>query len=452
MINDQLDPKIWPSKAQRSVKDFSSEHIPVTHIQLKSLGNNFQSHCSCNCIHLHATAFRMILWQFHPQLWEIFCQHEVCPMLTHQSWQASSISRFRAAAAFSSSRKCAWWQTVRDTFFQPFRNAISRQSQWQISSSGACMVIAQLMYHPKLLFHWFIAFLSQASFPQVGTVWTYSRIGVSTHYHVTLQCINVMHPAHNSVHERIFHVNAGFIWQSLCTRQYAEFHLNPNQWKSSDLLITWCRSLLLLLDHILLPCIFFFQLLHLTTLKCQRKSSTSWSMIMKGSKELAKQSTNKCQKLLSKNIPVTQSGRFCQSLGNTFQSHRSTCSCIYLQTTTFWIISRQFHPQLFLRNPLPTWDLADAHTSVLAGCFHFTLPNSCCPFFLAKARLVPVGPGIHSFGIVPCSLEAISWFQEWCLHDDCKDVPAPNSCSTVSSYRVNICQDRNIHTIPHYNV
>ena len=30
MINDQLDPKIWPSKAQTSVKDFSSKHIAVT--------------------------------------------------------------------------------------------------------------------------------------------------------------------------------------------------------------------------------------------------------------------------------------------------------------------------------------------------------------------------------------------------------------------------------------
>ena len=30
MINDQLDPKIWPSKAQRSVKDFSSKHVAVT--------------------------------------------------------------------------------------------------------------------------------------------------------------------------------------------------------------------------------------------------------------------------------------------------------------------------------------------------------------------------------------------------------------------------------------
>ena len=126
VINDQLDPKIWPSKAQTSVKDFSSEHIPVTHIQLKSLGNNFQSHCNWNCIHLHATAFRMILWQFHPQLWEIFCQHEVLLMHAHQSWQAASISRFRTAAAFSSSRRCAWWQTVHDTFFQPCGNAISR--------------------------------------------------------------------------------------------------------------------------------------------------------------------------------------------------------------------------------------------------------------------------------------------------------------------------------------
>ena len=30
VINDQLDPKIWPSKAQTSVKDFSSKHIAVT--------------------------------------------------------------------------------------------------------------------------------------------------------------------------------------------------------------------------------------------------------------------------------------------------------------------------------------------------------------------------------------------------------------------------------------
>ena len=68
------------------------------------------------------------LWQFHPQSCEILCQHEVCLMHAHQSWQASSISRFRTAAALSSSRRCAWWQTVRGTFFQPFRNAISRQS------------------------------------------------------------------------------------------------------------------------------------------------------------------------------------------------------------------------------------------------------------------------------------------------------------------------------------
>ena len=41
---------------------------------------------------------------------------------------------------------------------------------------------------------------------------------------------------------------------------------------------------------------------------------------MKGSKDFAKQSTNKCQKLLSKIIPVTQSGRFSQSLGKCFSS------------------------------------------------------------------------------------------------------------------------------------
>ena len=263
-----------------------------------------------------------------------------------------------------------------------------------------------------------------------------------------------MHPAHNSVHERIFPVNAGFIWQSLCTRQYAEFHLNSSQWKSLDLLITWCRSLLLLLDHILLPCIFFFQFLHLTTLKCQRKSSTlSWSMIMKGSKDFAKQSTNKCQKLLSKIIPVTQSGRFCQSLGNTFQSRRSTCSCIYLQTTTFWIFfGNSIHSffweilcqhEVWLMHIHQSWQAASISRFRTSAALSSSRRRAWCQSM----------SGIHSFGIVPCSLEAISWkFQEWCLHDDCKDVPAPNSCSTVSRYRVNICQDRNINTIPHCNV
>ena len=30
MINDQLDPEIWPSKAQTSFKDFASKHVAVT--------------------------------------------------------------------------------------------------------------------------------------------------------------------------------------------------------------------------------------------------------------------------------------------------------------------------------------------------------------------------------------------------------------------------------------
>ena len=98
-----------------------------------------------------------------------------------------------------------------------------RAISWQTSSNGDCQV--DVYVTPKLLFHWFIAFLSQASLPQVGTVWTYSRIGTSTHFDATLQCINIMHPAHNSVHERIFPVNAGFRWQSLWTRQYAQCHL-----------------------------------------------------------------------------------------------------------------------------------------------------------------------------------------------------------------------------------
>ena len=98
----------------------------------------------------------------HPKCWEILCQHEVCPMLTHQSWQAASISRFRTAAALSSSRRCAWWQTVRDTFFQPFRNAISRLGKFLVTLvwwlPSECIT-------SKLLFRWFIAFLSQASLP-----------------------------------------------------------------------------------------------------------------------------------------------------------------------------------------------------------------------------------------------------------------------------------------------
>ena len=162
MINDQPDTKIWPSKAQTSVKNYYLKNS-VRQIQSKSWKHLSES--------LQSTASIYMLLHFgyhltiHPKCWEILCQHEVCPMLTHQSWQAASISRFRTAAALSSSRRCAWWQTVHDTFFQPFRNAISRQSL------GKFLVMVLVWWLPswcitqKLLFHWFIAFLSQASLP-----------------------------------------------------------------------------------------------------------------------------------------------------------------------------------------------------------------------------------------------------------------------------------------------
>ena len=73
MINDLLDPKIWPSKAQTSGKSYylnlTRSSDSVTQIQSKSLGNNFQSHCSCNCIHLY-TCYCILdtFWKFHLQL------------------------------------------------------------------------------------------------------------------------------------------------------------------------------------------------------------------------------------------------------------------------------------------------------------------------------------------------------------------------------------------------
>ena len=170
MINDQLDPKIWPSKAQRSVKDFSSK----THCRDLDLVRQIQSKSwkhlskSSQFMQLHpcidATAFWMILTLSSTVLWN--------PLPTwslpdaHQSWQAASISRFRTAAALSSSRRCAWWQTVHDTFFQPCGNAISRQSLGKfLVMVRLWWLLGQFIYHPKLLFHWFIAFLSQASLP-----------------------------------------------------------------------------------------------------------------------------------------------------------------------------------------------------------------------------------------------------------------------------------------------
>ena len=104
----------------------------------------------------------------HPKFWKILCQHEVWLMHAHQSWQAASISRFRTAAALSSSRRCAWWQTVRDTFFQPFRNAIARQSLGKISSNGACMVITKWMYHLQIDVSLVVHCFSFISLPSVS--------------------------------------------------------------------------------------------------------------------------------------------------------------------------------------------------------------------------------------------------------------------------------------------
>ena len=91
----------------------------------------------------------------------------------------------------------------------------------------------------------------------------------------------------------------------------------------------------------------------------------------------------------------TQSGRFSQSLGNPVDG------------TAFWMILTI--SSKVSRNPLPTWSLPDARTSVLAGCFHFTLPHSCCPFFLEKVCLVANGPRYILSAFSQCDLRAISW-------------------------------------------
>ena len=124
------------------------------------------------------------------------------------------------------------------------------------------------------------------------------------------------------------------------------------------------------------------------------------------------------------------------------------------------------HPKV-LRNPLPTWSLPDAYTSILAGCFHFTLPHSCCPFFFKKVCLVANGPRYILSAFWQCNLKAISW--QISSNGACmviaKLVYHPEiavslvhcfsftSLPSVSGYSVNIQQDRNIHThtISHYN-
>ena len=118
-------------------------------------------------------------------------------------------------------------------------------------------------------------------------------------YHITIykwmSCIQ-----HTTVYMKVFSPSTLGSYSRPCARgNMLNVIKNSSQWKSLDLLITWWRSLLLLLDQILLPGTFLFQFLHLTTLKCQSKSSTlSWSMIQFGSKDLAKQSTKECQGLL----------------------------------------------------------------------------------------------------------------------------------------------------------
>ena len=165
MINDQLDPKIWPSKAQRSVKDFSSKHVPVTQIQVKSLGNNFQSHCSCNCIHLHAIAFwtsfdnsSKVLRNPLPT-WSL---PDACTSVLagcfHFTLSHSCCPFFFAKVCLVAN--CPWY------ILSAFSQCNFKAMPWQISSNGACMVILlSECFTSKLLFHWFIAFLSQASLP-----------------------------------------------------------------------------------------------------------------------------------------------------------------------------------------------------------------------------------------------------------------------------------------------
>ena len=113
-------------------------------------------------------------------------------MHAYQSWQASSISRFRTAAALSSSRRCAWWRTVRDTFFQPFCNAISRQSL------GKClvmvMVIAKLMYHLKIA----VSLLHCFSFTSIPSASGYSVSIKPVRSIHTLQCHIAMYKCHAS--------------------------------------------------------------------------------------------------------------------------------------------------------------------------------------------------------------------------------------------------------------
>ena len=213
-----------------------------------------------------------------------------------------------------------------------------------------------------------------------------------------------MHPAHKRVHESIFPVNTGFIWQSLCTKQYSKCHQKLESMKiirSFDHMVQITPAAARpnpFAGHFPFPAP---ELNHLK--KSQSKSSTfSWSMI------------NQIQRFgQAKHKPVWKiitfrSRKFSYShSGTTFRVIAVSCNYIHLHAITFWISFDNSSKES--RNPLPTWSLPDACTSVLARCFHFTLSHSCCPFFFEKVCLVANGPRYILSAFSQCNLKAISW-------------------------------------------
>ena len=101
-------------------------------------------------------------------------------------------------------------------------------------------------------------------------------------------------------------------------------------------------------------------------------------------------------------------------------------------------------------------------TSVLAGCFHFTLPHRCCPFFLEKVCLVANGPRYILSALWQRNFKAISWqissngafmvIAQAIYISPQIAVPLVHcfpftSLPSVSGSSVNIQQDWNIHTL-----
>ena len=100
-------------------------------------------------------------------------------------------------------------------------------------------------------------------------------------------------------------------------------------------------------------------------------------------------------------------------------------------------------------------------TSVLAGCFHFTLPHGCCLFFFAKVCLVANGPRYILSALWQCNFKEISW--QISSNGACMVIANSmyhlqiaaslvrcfsfTSLPSVSGYSVNIQQDRNIHAL-----